>query len=76
MQLREVLKTLDIDMEVDDDAIITDLVVVGKVQRIDGATTCVHAKTEGTDWITVVGLTKVAHMMSVEHLRDRYEDDE
>lgn len=70
MQLRDVLKTLDIDMEIDDEAIITDLVVVGKVQRINGNTSCVHAKTEGTDWITVVGLTKVAHLMSVEHLKD------
>lgn len=75
MQLREVLQTLDIELELDDEAIITDCVVVCKVQRLNGTTSCVHAATEGTDWITIVGLTKVAHMMSVENLREK-EDDE
>ncbi len=75
MQLAEVLKTLDIELEVDDEAIITDVVVTCKVQRMDGDTSVAHAKTEGTDWITCIGLTKVAHMMSVEHLQERKDDE-
>ena len=71
MQLSEILKTLDIEMDIEDDAIVTDVIVSCKVQRLNGVTSVAHAKTEGTDWITAIGLTKVAHMMSIEHLQDR-----
>jgi hypothetical protein len=66
MQLAEILKTLDIDMEIDDGALVTDVLVIAKVQRLDGATTVIHCTTEGTDWITAIGLSAVAHRNAVE----------
>jgi hypothetical protein len=68
MKLADVLKTLDIDMELDDEAIITDVVVVAKVQRMDGSTTVAHARTEGTDWITVLGLTRIGYWRALKVL--------
>lgn len=70
MQLAEVLKTLDIDLEIDDGAIVTDVIVTAKVQRLNGTTTVAHGMTEGTDWITAVGLAEVTKKMSTSHLRD------
>lgn len=70
MQLAEVLKTLDIDLEIDDDAIVTDAIVTVKVQRLGGATSVAHAKTEGTDWITAVGLAEIQREMSTSNLKD------
>lgn len=70
MQLAEILKTLDIDLELDDGAIVTDAIVVCKVQRLDGKTTVAHGMTEGTDWITAVGLSEVQREMATSHLRN------
>lgn len=69
MQLSEILKTLDIDLEIEGDAIITDAIVTCKVQRMNGSTTVAHAKTEGTDWITATGLCTVAYEMATENLK-------
>jgi PIN domain nuclease of toxin-antitoxin system len=74
MQLAEILKTLDIDLELDDGAIVTDAIVAVKVQRLDGKTTVAHAMTEGTDWITAVGLSEVQREMVTQNMRD-YEGD-
>lgn len=60
MKLKEVLETLDIEFELDDGAMVTDVIVVAKVSRIDGPTTIVHASTEGTDGITKLGLVTAA----------------
>lgn len=65
MQLREVLKTLDLDLDISDDAIVTDVLVMAKVQRVDGRTTAIHCVTEGTDWITCIGLAKIAYDTAV-----------
>lgn len=61
MQLAEVLKTLDLELELDNGALVTDVLVVAKVQRFNGATTVVHCVTEGTDWVTAMGLVTAAH---------------
>ena len=69
-QLADILKTLDLELEVDDEAIVTDVLVLAKVQRLDGATTVLRCTTEGTDWITAVGMTTVAHAGVMRDLKD------
>ena len=60
MQLAEALKTLDLELEIDDNAMVTDVLVIAKVQRLDGATSGVHCATECTDWVTAMGLVTAA----------------
>lgn len=55
MKLKQALESLDIDMELDDGDILTDVVVIAKVSRLDGPTTV------GTDGITKLGLVTAAN---------------
>lgn len=61
MKLKEALQTLDIDMELDDGDMLTDVLVIAKVSRLDGPTTILHASTVGTDGITKLGLVTAAN---------------
>lgn len=61
MKLKEALQTLDIDMELDDGDMLTDVLVIAKVSRLDGPTTILHASTTGTDGITKLGLVTAAN---------------
>lgn len=56
MKLKQALETLDIEFDLDDGAMLTDVVVIAKVARPTGATTLVYASTEGIDLITQFGL--------------------
>lgn len=60
MKLKQALETLDIEFELDDGDMLTDVLVVAKVSRLDGPTTVVHAATTGTDGITALGLVTAA----------------
>lgn len=60
MKLKEVLETLDIEFDLDEGDILTDVLVIAKVSRLDGPTTVLHATSEGTDSITKLGLITAA----------------
>lgn len=60
MKLKQALETLDIEFDLDDGAILTDVLVIAKVSRLDGDTTVVYASTDGTDGITKLGLVTAA----------------
>lgn len=60
MKLKEILETLDIEFELDEGDMVTDVVVIAKVSRLDGPTTVLQAATEGTDSITKLGLVTAA----------------
>lgn len=60
MKLIEALATLDLDMEIDEGDLVTDVLVIAKVVRLDGPTTVLHASTTGTDGITKLGLVTAA----------------
>lgn len=61
MRLKQALETLDIDFDLDDGDMLTDVLVIAKVSRLDGPTTIVHATTDGTDGITALGLVTAAN---------------
>lgn len=61
MKLKDALATLDIEFDIEDDDMLTDVLVIAKVSRLDGPTTVVHAATEGTDGITALGLVTAAN---------------
>lgn len=56
MKLKEVLETLDIEFDLDEGDLVTDVLVLAKVQRLDGPSTVLHATSEGTDSVTTLGL--------------------
>lgn len=61
MKLKEALESLDIEFELGDGDMLTDVLVIAKVSRLDGPTTIVHASTIGTDGITKLGLVTAAN---------------
>ena len=63
MKLKDALESLDIEFELDDGDMLTDVLVIAKVSRIDGPTTILHATTEGTDGITKLGLVTAAQRL-------------
>lgn len=60
LTLKQALGTLDIEFDLEDGDILTDVVVIAKVSRLDGETTVLHATTAGTDGITKLGLVTAA----------------
>lgn len=61
MKLKDALDSLDIEFDLDDGDMLTDVLVIAKVSRLDGPTTIVHATTQGTDGITALGLVTAAN---------------
>jgi hypothetical protein len=60
MKLKQALETLDIEFDLDDGDMLTDVLVIAKVARLDGPTTVVHASTQGSDGLTVLGMVTAA----------------
>lgn len=60
MKLKDALATLDIEFDIDEGDLLTDVVVIARVSRLDGDTSIIHATTEGTDGITKLGLVTAA----------------
>jgi hypothetical protein len=67
VKLKDALATLDIDMDLDDGDMLTDVLVIAKVSRLDGPTSVLQAATEGTDEITRLGLVAAAHRSIAAH---------
>lgn len=61
MRLKEALESLDIEFELGEGDMLTDVLVIAKVARLDGPTTILHATTVGTDGITKLGLVTAAN---------------
>lgn len=60
MKLKDALESLDIEFDLDDGDMLTDVLVIAKVSRLDGDTTVLHATTQGTDGLTKLGLVTAA----------------
>lgn len=60
MKLKDALESLDIEFDLDEGAMLTDVVVIAKVSRLDGDTSVLHATTVGTDGLTKLGLVTAA----------------
>lgn len=60
MKLKQALETLDIEFDLDEGDMLTDVLVIAKVSRLDGDTTVLHATTAGTDGLTKLGLVTAA----------------
>lgn len=74
MKLKDALETLDITFEIDDEAMLTDVVVIARVSRVNGNTSMVYASTQGTDHITRLGLVTAAQRILGDDWRERRED--
>ena len=75
MELMEALETLDFDIELGDGDLVTDVLVIAKVVRLDGPTTILHAATSGTDGITKLGLVTAASRVISSHWESYEADD-
>lgn len=75
MKLKQALETLDIEFDLDEGDMLTDVLVIAKVSRLDGDTSVLQAATEGTDEITRLGLVAAAHRTIASHW-ERYNREE
>lgn len=75
MKLKEALESLDIEFKLADGDMLTDVLVIAKVSRLDGPTTIVHATTVGTDGITKLGLVTAANEI-IKGNWERFESEE
>lgn len=66
MHIGEALAALTYDAaELDDDEVLADVVVVGRVTRLaDGRNTVTCAKTAGSDIVTVLGLLEAGRQIN------------
>jgi len=59
-KIGQLLDTLGVTMELDKGDMVTDVVVIMKVLEADGTVNIGMTKSEGTDWITKLGLLDAA----------------
>jgi len=75
-KIGQLLDTMGVTMELDEGDMVTDVLVIMKVIEKDGTVNIGVTKSEGTDWITKLGLLDAAHRLENNNFQRRSGDDE
>lgn len=68
-KIGQLLDTLGVTMSLDEGDMVTDVLVIMKVVEADGTVNIGVTKSEGTDWITKLGLLDAANRLEGNHFR-------
>jgi len=75
-KIGQLLDTLGVTMILDEGDMVTDVVVIMKVLEPDGSVNIGITKSEGTDWITKLGLLDAANRLEGSRLHRAAESDD